>query len=134
MSSSTVSPVANQYSLINRASGQANATTTPAVAATLAINCKFGALCKNYRCMYAHPRLPLKSQLRWTPGGTSAMSFSKFTSVLSNPAAHISVNEQLINVRAANDAAAMAVAAADSSSGGMEAKQTLESRNEATVV
>lgn len=28
-------------------------------------NCKFGNLCKNPKCVYIHPNLPQKSQLKW---------------------------------------------------------------------
>jgi len=47
----------NQYSLINR-------TTNPS--ASLTINCKYANMCKNPKCIYVHPNLPQKSQLKWT--------------------------------------------------------------------
>lgn len=51
-----------QYTLINR-------TNT---VATIPINCKYGSLCKNPKCMFTHTTLPPKSQLKWVaPSQTS---------------------------------------------------------------
>ena len=30
--------------------------------------CKFGAACKNLNCLFAHPKLPTKSALKWNCG------------------------------------------------------------------
>lgn len=49
--------MANQYSFVNRA-------TNPKVPTN--INCKYGKMCQNPKCIYVHPNLPQKSQLKWT--------------------------------------------------------------------
>jgi len=61
-SKSNYSYTANQYSLTNQYSFVNRANQ----GAPIHINCKYGNMCQNLKCIYVHPNLPQKSQLKWT--------------------------------------------------------------------
>lgn len=77
----------NQFTLINRATSGAS---------TVQINCKYGNLCKNPKCIYTHPNLPQKSQLKWTANPSSTIASSQ-TSNSSNSVMHTEAGDGSLN-------------------------------------